>query len=135
MELVAVQLFVFGLYRPPVFTPTKAYSAPDDHLTASPYRCVRAASGRAEGAGRRPTIRPGLYLPPVFNWFGSDPPQTIISLPVHTAVWPAPGGRIGSARGCPTVCARDCIYRQCSTDCPFISAPTIISLPVQTAVL
>ena len=32
----------------------------------------------------------GLYLPPVFvsptpNWY---PPQTIISLPVHTAVWP-----------------------------------------------
>jgi len=30
----------------------------------------------------------GLYLPPVFNWSVSAPPQTIISLPVHTAVCP-----------------------------------------------
>ena len=31
---------------------------------------------------------PGLYLPPVFNSYElSSPPQTIISLPVHTAVW------------------------------------------------
>jgi len=29
----------------------------------------------------------GLYLPPVLRQFGSAyPPQTIISLPVHTAV-------------------------------------------------
>ena len=31
---------------------------------------------------------PGLYLPPVLKILGNiDPPQTIISLPVHTAVW------------------------------------------------
>jgi hypothetical protein len=30
----------------------------------------------------------GLYLPPVLNkWRLSAPPQTIISLPVQTAVW------------------------------------------------
>ena len=29
----------------------------------------------------------GLYLPPVFKMVPSSPPQTIISLPVHTAVW------------------------------------------------
>ena len=31
---------------------------------------------------------PGLYLPPVLKilFGGSHPPQTIISLPVHTAV-------------------------------------------------
>src|SRR5438094_10216717 len=31
----------------------------------------------------------GLYLPPVFNGrkFPPTPPQTIISLPLHTAVW------------------------------------------------
>ena len=28
----------------------------------------------------------GLYLPPVFKGLPLDPPQTIISLPVHTAV-------------------------------------------------
>src|ERR1043166_6170050 len=31
----------------------------------------------------------GLYLPPVFKLFvPSNPPHTIILLPVHTAVWP-----------------------------------------------
>ena len=29
----------------------------------------------------------GLYLPPVFETPATHPPQTIISLPVHTAVW------------------------------------------------
>jgi hypothetical protein len=29
----------------------------------------------------------GLYLPPVSNWELLYPPQTIISLRVHTAVW------------------------------------------------
>jgi len=31
---------------------------------------------------------PGLYLPPVLKYVGPDaaPPQTIISLPVHTAL-------------------------------------------------
>jgi hypothetical protein len=34
----------------------------------------------------------GLYLPPVFD---KDPPQTIISLPVHTTVFPPrPGGAL-----------------------------------------
>jgi hypothetical protein len=31
----------------------------------------------------------GLYFPPVFMRPLAPPPQTIISLPVHTAVWPA----------------------------------------------
>ena len=31
----------------------------------------------------------GLYLPPVFKSPPFVPPQTIISLPVHTAVWEA----------------------------------------------
>ena len=30
----------------------------------------------------------GLYLPPVLSGSPKPPPQTIISLPVHTAVWP-----------------------------------------------
>ena len=40
---------------------------------------------------------PGLYLPPVFRKVGpTPPPQTSISLPVHTAVWPdrAPGALV-----------------------------------------
>jgi hypothetical protein len=34
---------------------------------------------------------PGLYLPPVFKKPLLVPPQTIISLPAHTAVWLARG--------------------------------------------
>ena len=29
----------------------------------------------------------GLYLPPVLKYVGPAPPQTIISVPVQTAVW------------------------------------------------
>ena len=35
---------------------------------------------------------PGLYFPPVLTREGKpslSPPQTIISVPIHTAVWPA----------------------------------------------
>ena len=44
------------------------------------------------GLGGRVAVGVGVgppcaqYLPPVFNWVGLSPPQTIISLPVHTAV-------------------------------------------------
>ena len=34
---------------------------------------------------------PGLYLPPVFKTLSLYPPQTIISLPVHTAACPLRG--------------------------------------------
>ena len=48
---------------------------------------------------------PGLYLPPVFKApVPSDPPQTIISLSVHTAVCNVSGiGCVGGAGGCPTI--------------------------------
>jgi hypothetical protein len=38
----------------------------------------------------------GLYLAPVFKYTepGASPPQTIISLPVHTAVPPAAGALV-----------------------------------------
>ena len=47
----------------------------------------------------------GLYLPPVFkSELPSAPPQTIISLPVQTAVVTiGADGRVGGAGGCPTV--------------------------------
>ena len=37
--VVTIQLFVFGLYLPPVFELTLliVLSAPDDHFTASPH--------------------------------------------------------------------------------------------------
>ena len=61
----------------------------------------------------------GLYLPPVFE-IGDEisPPQTIISLPVHTAVWNGSGsGRVGGAGGCPTVGAGIVSVRRCSQRC------------------
>ena len=42
MVLVAVQLSVPGLYRPPVLKkPVSVLSSPDDHFTAGPHCCVR----------------------------------------------------------------------------------------------
>ena len=88
--LVAVQLSVLGLYLPPVFNSgTIEISAPNDHFTASPdCRVTASASGRVGGAGGCPTIRAGIVSPAgVQDWpQASSPPQTIISLPVHTAV-------------------------------------------------
>ena len=64
-------------------------SAPDDHFAASPQRrVIEPGSGRVGGAGGRPTVRARI----VSARRCSDcrccqcPPQTIISLPVHTAV-------------------------------------------------
>jgi len=42
----------------------RSYSAPDDHLTASPDCCVKGSgSGRADGAGGYPTVRAGIISP------------------------------------------------------------------------
>ena len=63
-------------------------STPDDHFTAGPDCRVTA---RAEGAlvvlvAVQLSVL-GLYLPPVFKRLAEiTPPQTIISLPVQTAV-------------------------------------------------
>ena len=63
-------------------------SAPDDHFAAGPDCRVKL---RAEGAlvvlvAVQLSVL-GLYLPPVFKRLKpSNPPQTIISLPVQTAV-------------------------------------------------
>ena len=58
----------------------------------------------------------GLYLPAsVENTNAPTPPQTIISLPVQTAVCASRAvGRIGSAGGCPSCPCWDCICRRCS---------------------
>ena len=89
--LVAVQLSVLGLYLPPVFKSpcSKSDSTPDDHFAASPHCRVKYS-----GTGALVVLVAvqlsvlGLYLPPVLNdAIGRHyPPQTIISLPVHTAV-------------------------------------------------
>ena len=88
--LVAVQVFVIGLYLPPVLKYVPAPSVPPQmiislpvHTAVCPYRAVGAL---VVLVAVQVFVR-GLYLPPVFvDPPESLPPQTIISLPVHTAV-------------------------------------------------
>ena len=64
-------------------------SAPDDHFTARPHRSMQGSGiCRVGRAGRCPTVGAGIVSPPVLTKppLLSVPPQTIISLPVHTAV-------------------------------------------------
>ena len=65
-------------------------STPDDHFTAGPHCRVKySRSGRVGGAGGCPTIRAGIVSPAGVEKVAvtvENPPQTIISLPVQTAV-------------------------------------------------
>ena len=66
-----------------------ASSAPDDHFAAGPHcRVISSGIGRVGGAGGCPTIRAGIVSSAGVQSVPdrSYPPQTIISLPVHTAV-------------------------------------------------
>ena len=89
MALVAVQLFVLGLYRLPV-SKLLPKSLPPQTIISLPLQTA-VCSCRGEGAllvlVATQLFVLGLYLPPVLTllltWV---PPQTIISLPVHTAV-------------------------------------------------
>ena len=98
-----------GLYLPPVSNPRKVVSAPHDHFAASPDCRVTVRGDRARCsmlvAVQLSVL--GLYFPPVFKGLPSDPPQTIISLPVHTAVCRSRAvGRVGGAGSRPAVGAR-----------------------------
>jgi hypothetical protein len=89
--LVAVQLFVLGLYLPPVFTLFTPSGVPPQTIISLP---VHTAVWYARAEGALPVLVAvqlsvlGLYRPPVFTPFTPSgvPPQTIISLPVQTAV-------------------------------------------------
>ena len=81
-------------------------SPPDDHFIAGPDCRVTARCGRVGVLVAVQLSVLGLYLPPVFKMLAAYPPQTIISLPVQTAVWSSRNGRIGRAGGCPTIGAR-----------------------------
>ena len=81
--LVAVQLFVPGLYLPPVFN-KNWLSCPPHTIISLPVHtavCKYRAEARPLVAVQLSVL--GLYLPPVLP---APAPQTIISLPVHTAV-------------------------------------------------
>ena len=88
MVLVAVQLFVLGLYLPPVFNKlTIQYHPRRSFHCRSRLPCE---VDRPEGAlvvlvAVQLSVL-GSYLPPVLNNESPLPPQTIISLPVQTAV-------------------------------------------------
>ena len=74
-------------------------STPDDHFTAGPDCGVNTRAGRVRLSvlvGIQASV-PGLYLPPVFKYVNChrNPPQTIISVPVQTAVCNSrPTGRL-----------------------------------------
>jgi hypothetical protein len=79
--LMAVQLSVTGLYLPPVM--------PLLHTIISlPVQTAPPLRGALVVLVAIQLSVLGLYLPPVFKFwpFKFAPPQTIISLPVHTAV-------------------------------------------------
>ena len=85
--VVAVQLSVLGLYLPPVLRNRHVIIRPRRSFRCqSTLPCDRSGRGRVGRAGGRPTIGAGIVLPPVFKSAPLYPPQTIISLPVHTAV-------------------------------------------------
>ena len=91
MVLVAIQVSVLGLYLPPVLRGGKAkISAPDNHFSAGPdRRVIVSGSGRVGGAGGGPTVSAGIVSAACVQTEPGPlrhPPQTIISLPVHTAV-------------------------------------------------
>ena len=94
MTLVSDQLSIVGLYLPPVFVGQLLNAHPGDSLP--PQTIISLPLQIAVGAPRPvgafavavavQLSALGLYLPPVLDpLVPSNPPQTIISKPVHTA--------------------------------------------------
>jgi hypothetical protein len=89
--LVTVQLFVLGLYFPPVFrSPFCVPSFPPQTIISLPVQ-IAVCKYRAKGAlavvvGSQLSV-PESYVPPVFDQSKfTIPPQIIILLPDQTAV-------------------------------------------------
>ena len=86
MVVVGVQLFVPGLYLPPVLVA----GDPPHTIISLPVQTA-VCWARAEGTLVVPVAVQlsvlGLYLPPLFKFIVSpDPPQTTIALPVQIVV-------------------------------------------------
>src|SRR5919108_399763 len=100
LVLVSVQLFVTGLYLPPLLKRLKGLLSPFHPPQMIISLPVHTAVWLFRPAGALVVLVAvqlsvtGLYLPPVLSAF---PPQTIISVPVQTAVWP------DRAKGAPAV--------------------------------
>jgi hypothetical protein len=90
--LVAVQLLLTGLYLPPVSKLVLPSLPPQTIISLSVQTAVcwnRAAGTSVMLVAPLQLLLTGLYFPPVFVTppeKSTAPPQTIISLPVHTAV-------------------------------------------------
>jgi hypothetical protein len=90
--LVGVQLSASGVYLPPVLNRVSGNATPAQTIIWLPVQTA-VWSNRASGAllvlvAAQVSV-PGSYLPPVLKSMQGEqkaPPQTIISLPVHTAV-------------------------------------------------
>ncbi len=108
MVLVAVQLFVPGLYFPPVFKVEciRIYSTPDDHFTASPHCSVKIPyRGRVDGARGCPTIRAGIISATGVQKAGATeaaPDDHLAACP-HCGVIPSGRGRVGATGGRPCI--------------------------------
>ena len=83
--LVALQLSVLGLYLPPVFKYAGIRPRRSFHCRSRLPCEVRPAGALVMLVAVQLSVL-GLYLPPVFKMCRSIPPQTIISVPVQTAV-------------------------------------------------
>src|SRR6476661_1404421 len=89
--LVAFQLSVAGSYLPPLFKSPKEKSPVPPQtiisLSVQTAVCKSRGSGALEVLVAVQLSVPGIYLPPVLtNCEKLERPQTIISVPVHTAV-------------------------------------------------
>ena len=104
MVVVAIQLLVSALYLPPVFNKPLSLAPPHTIISLP----VQTAVWLARRSGALTVLVAvqvsvlGSYLPPSFDGVGDgaavcatifaaeaklSPPQMIISLPIHSAVW------------------------------------------------
>jgi hypothetical protein len=138
--LVAVQLSVLGSYLPPVFK-SLLPSYPPQTTISLPVQtavwCHRPVGTLVELMTVQ-LSRIGLYLAPLFNqWLEPSkkyPPQTIISLPVHTAVCPVRDVGALVLLMDVQISVTGLYLPPVFNSLSLYPPQTIISLPVQTAV-
>jgi len=141
---VAIQLFVPGSYLPPVFNRTKFWSVPPQIIISLPLQtalCEARAEGTLAMVVAIQLFVLGLYVPPVLKYWGggpslSFPPQTIISLPVHTAVCNTRAAGAFVVLVATQLSVLGLYFPPVFDGRPLLLFPpqTIISLPVHTAV-
>ena len=90
--LVDIQVSAAGLYLPPVFKSPFVLTQPDGiiSLPVQTAACSLLASGALIVLVAAQVSVAGTYLPPLLASGAAltSPPQTTISMPVHTAVCP-----------------------------------------------